>query len=142
MKKEDILKRLRQAADADPKGLKAGRAFGRKWAEETANPRQLRLVASLIHYEAEQDEDEPPVAHGSALSSRVAWMVADLEPDDEEDGECEAEAARKIDQRWNMAKAALKSLGKEGLYLADYEEFAIGFIKGANDVLTEVEGEI
>jgi hypothetical protein len=121
MNKSEVLKRLKAAGEADPKGVTAGRAFGRKWAEETANPRQLRFVAGLVNYTVSTDEDAPPGC--SAICERLAYAISDAE-------------------EWDQAEAFCKALGEGGAYLIDHEDFAIGFIKGANDVWGEVEGQV
>ena len=121
MKKEDIIKRLREAGDADPKGVKAGRAFGRKWAEETATPRQLRAVAGLVNKTIATEDDAPPGC--SDLCQHLVHVVSD-EPE------------------YDPAEAYCKKLGAGGEYLLEHEDFAIGFIKGANDVWGEVEDEM
>jgi len=126
MNKEEIVKRLKAAGDADPKGMKAGRALGRKWAEETATPRQLRAAAGLVNKPVVTGEDAPPGC--SDLCILLAYLVADV-------GDASEEA-------WDKAEAYCKGLGEGGAYLVEHEDFAIGFIKGANEVWGEVEGEI
>lgn len=131
MKKDEIVKRLKAAGEADLQGLKAGRAFGRKWAEETANPRQLRAVAKLVNRSGESNrEGEPPYGGGCGceLCEEVVYIVLGSGWGSKPYDEGEAELRRLF--------------GNDGAYLFDHEEFAIGFVKGANDVWLEVQDEI
>jgi hypothetical protein len=125
MKREDVIKRLKAADEADRKGMKAGRAFGRKWAEETASPRFLRLVASLVNRPVVTDDENGPSYPGiSNFCYRIASVVV------ENSG------------TWDEVKAHCEGLGEGGAYLIESEDFAIGFVKGANEVWGEVEDQL
>ena len=112
---------MHKAGDADPKGAKAGRAFGRNWAEEKATPRQLRFIAGMVNDPVTKDEDAPPGCSGFCCS--LAYSVADAD-------------------EWDAVEAYLKDFGAQGVYLVAHEDFAIGFVKGVNDVWGEVEGNL
>jgi hypothetical protein len=118
MTKAKVIERLRAAGKADPKGFEAGRAFGRKWAEEKALPRYLRNLKEIDDVFDLVDEDVP-----GRLSARLARALT-------------GEYLVKLDEFWHDA------IGPDGDKLVDGEDFARGFIDGALEVWEEVKEDL
>jgi hypothetical protein len=123
MTKAKVIERLRKAGQEDPFGFEAGRAAGRKWAEDKALPRHIRNLARdpdwpFAEYISPDDEEQLPWS----LSSKLALVL--------ERGSGDWPAF------WD------KALGPEGSRLIDSEDFARGFVAGALEVWAEVGGEL
>jgi hypothetical protein len=118
--KSQVIERLRKAGQADPQGFEAGRAAGRKWAEEKALPRHLRaLENALDFYVPDQDEESP-------------WGAPDNL----------ARAFEVISSVGESRTFWREAIGPKGFELMLVEDFARGFIAGAREVWDEVRGEL
>jgi hypothetical protein len=115
MTKEMVLKRLKAAGEADPKGFEAGRKCGRKWAEEKALPRYLRNIANDVEDAFIRDDPE--------------WTLR----------QCVKLGALITDDQSSALDFWQDAIGKDGESLADYEDFARGFVAGAREVWEEVK---
>jgi hypothetical protein len=128
MTRQKVIERLKSAGEADPFGFEAGRAVGRKWAEEKALPRYLRNLAKNpeVAFEWKCEEPSPqdpyptPYRH---IDSTLAGVIMEGSGGDSQTFWAEA-------------------IGPKGDELAEGEEFARGFVAGALEVWEEVKDEL
>jgi hypothetical protein len=136
MTKAKVIERLRAAGKADPKGFEAGRAFGRKWAEEKALPRHLRVLAKNPN-EAWEGYENPET--DPELSMRIAWTI--LEGDVGKP--LSMDTAGQLGLYFpDVASFWREAVGLEDVRVADGEDFARGFIAGALEVWEEIKEDL
>jgi hypothetical protein len=123
MTRTKIVERLQAAGLADPRGHEAGRAFGRKWAEEAALPRHLRSLPSAGDFKKVYRADEDPQSPWDAVDN-LAHRIADLT----DLADCRS--------FWTDA------IGPDGAELMMVEDFARGFLVGAREVWEDVRDEV
>jgi hypothetical protein len=115
MSKEDIVKRLKAAAEEDHEDYDDGKAAGQEWAAETATPKELKRLAEYMER-----------VRGDTSARGLVTAVRPKAKDD----------PHAYESFWEEA------LGEEGADRIKDRDFLRGFGAGAVEVWDEVSDEL